>query len=49
MAKSLPELVINWDHTGINVAPSSQWTQAEKELQELRFPELEISNKLLSP
>ena len=25
-----PELVINWDQTGKNVAPSSQWTQAEK-------------------
>ena len=25
-----PELVINWDQTGVNVVPSSQWTQAEK-------------------
>ena len=25
-----PELVINWDQTGINVVPSSNWTQAEK-------------------
>ena len=25
-----PELVINWDQTGRNVVPSSQWTQAEK-------------------
>ena len=25
-----PEFVINWDQTGINVVPSSQWTQAEK-------------------
>ena len=22
--------MINWDQTGINVVPSSQWTQAEK-------------------
>ena len=28
--KSPPELVINWDQTGINVVPISQWTQAEK-------------------
>ena len=25
-----PELVINWDQTGVNVVPASQWTQAEK-------------------
>lgn len=25
-----PELVINWDQTGVNVGPSSQWTQADK-------------------
>ena len=25
-----PELVINWDQTGVNVVPSSQWTQAEQ-------------------
>ena len=24
------ELVINWDQSGVNVVPSSQWTQAEK-------------------
>ena len=28
--KSRQELVINWDQTGTNVVPSSQWTQAEK-------------------
>ena len=44
-----PELAINWDQTGVNVVPSSQWTQAEKELQGLRLLELEISDKLLSP
>ena len=25
-----PELVINWDQTGVNVVPSSQWTQEER-------------------
>ena len=25
-----PVLVINWDQTGVNVVPSSQWTQAEQ-------------------
>ena len=25
-----PELVINWDQTGVNVVPSSQWTQADQ-------------------
>ena len=25
------ELVINWDQTGVNVVPASQWTQAEQE------------------
>ena len=25
-----PDLVINWDQTGVNVVPSSQWTQAEQ-------------------
>ena len=24
------ELVINWDQTGVNVVPASQWTQAER-------------------
>ena len=24
------ELVINWDQTGVNVVPASQWTQEEK-------------------
>ena len=28
--KIQPELVINWDQTGVNVVPASQWTQAEK-------------------
>jgi hypothetical protein len=26
MYKILPELVINWDQTGINIVPVSQWT-----------------------
>lgn len=25
-----PELVISWDQTGVNVAPSSQWSQQEQ-------------------
>lgn len=29
-AKIPAELVINWDQTGVNVVPASQWTQEEK-------------------
>jgi hypothetical protein len=25
-----PELIINWDHTGIHLVPVSKWTMAEK-------------------
>ena len=28
--KHPPELVINWDQTGVNAVPASQWTQEEK-------------------
>ena len=24
------DLVLNWDHTGVNIVPGSQWTMAEK-------------------
>ena len=30
MEKAPPELVLNWDHTGINIVPGSQWTMEEK-------------------
>ena len=30
MEKVPPELVLNWDHTGINIVPGSQWTMEEK-------------------
>ena len=29
-AKISPEMVINWDQTGVNVVPASQWTQEER-------------------
>lgn len=24
------DLVLNWDHTGVNIVPGSQWTMTEK-------------------
>ena len=30
MEKVPPELVFNWDHTGINIVPGSPWTMEEK-------------------
>ena len=30
VAKVPAELVFNWDHTGINIVPGSQWTMEEK-------------------
>ena len=29
-AKIPPQLIINWDQTGVNVVPASQWTQEEQ-------------------
>ena len=29
-AKIPPPLIINWDQTGVNVVPASQWTQEEQ-------------------
>ena len=28
-----PELIFNWDQTGINLVPTALWTMDEKELQ----------------
>ena len=43
--KSPPELVINWDQTGVNAVPASQWTQEKKKKvhHEWKLLELEPS------
>jgi hypothetical protein len=47
MYKILPELVINWDQTGINIVPLSQWTMDVEGAKCSKCPPFS-NNKLLS-
>lgn len=47
-AKIPAELEINWDQTGVNVVPASQWTQKEKGSHEWKLLESGINAKLRS-
>ena len=32
------DLVLNWDHTGVNIVPGSQWTMAKKGAKHVECP-----------
>ena len=41
-----PDLVVNWDQTGINYVPVSQWTMEKRVPKELKLWEWEIKGRL---
>lgn len=42
-----PEMIINWDHTGIHYVPVGNWTQAEKGSKRVEVAGSEDKDKLL--
>jgi len=45
LEKILDELVIIWDHTGIDCIPVSNWTMEAKEIRELQAMLIKSSSK----
>lgn len=46
MEEILNELVINWDHTGINYVPASNWTMAEESVNRVEIVGLRDKRQL---
>ena len=40
-----PQLIMNWDHTGLNYIPVSNWTMAKKVLSVWKFLVYKISDR----
>ena len=43
-----PDLIINWDHTGINYVPVSKWTMEKKGTKRIEIAGIDEKGSLLS-
>jgi len=40
------ELILNWDHTPVNIVPGSQWTMAQKGAKRIEMIELDDKRQI---